>query len=75
LRGEASRWFGYLKSLPHKGEDVGIALFWGCYDAWDGNADEDGTEALRWLHGTEVERRFLSEMGTRRLVRMFSVKS
>ncbi|GBE89776.1 hypothetical protein BKA93DRAFT_405485 [Sparassis latifolia] len=56
LNGSASRWYGYLQSLPT--DIVPIALLWGTDDA-----DEDGMQGRLWLTGTEVEKEFLDESG------------
>jgi len=48
-----SRWFGYIQSLPEK--IVDLAIFWNL-DA----QSQDGTEALQWLRGSEVEKLFFT---------------
>ncbi|KZT66835.1 SET domain-containing protein [Daedalea quercina L-15889] len=53
----ASRWHGYLQSLPTSA--VPIALLWGDHDAF--GVDSDGEEATTWITGTEVERAVRSE--------------
>jgi len=54
--GSASRWAGYLQSLPQ--QTVPIALFWG-YQYGDGLVpDDDSLQARELIAGTEVEREF-----------------
>ncbi|TFY68083.1 hypothetical protein EVJ58_g1232 [Rhodofomes roseus] len=58
-QGTASRWHGYLQSLPPS--TVPIALLWGNSDALD--SPSDGEEAKGWIAGTEVERMVRGEQG------------
>ncbi|KAF4621125.1 hypothetical protein D9613_000996 [Agrocybe pediades] len=50
LRGESSRWYGYIRSLPNKPAD--LPLFW----AINACGSLDGLEALSWLRGTEADK-------------------
>ncbi|EPT01804.1 hypothetical protein FOMPIDRAFT_1048399 [Fomitopsis schrenkii] len=56
-QGEASRWYGYLQSLPS--ETVPIALLWGDRDAL--GSDPDGEDARAWITGTEIDRTLRGE--------------
>ncbi|KAG6872518.1 hypothetical protein C0995_009208 [Termitomyces sp. Mi166 len=56
LNGQASRWFGYLQSLPR--EPIPIPLFW-AQDFLNVDTD-DGKEGMQWLKGTELSRKFTS---------------
>ncbi|TFK65610.1 SET domain-containing protein [Pluteus cervinus] len=53
LRGRLSRWSAYIQSLPQ--DLVDLPIFWNV-ETSDTNGI-DGAEGLRWLCGTEVERR------------------
>ena len=75
LLGTASRWYGYLKSLPSEGEWDGIGLFWyGTGDVHthyepatlatlDEGQVEDLHTARRWLRGTRVQEYVVDERG------------
>ncbi|KAF5328500.1 hypothetical protein D9758_017329 [Tetrapyrgos nigripes] len=54
-KGEDSKWFGYLQSLPSQ---VDLPVFWGLGSGTT-EIDEDGKTALSWLKGSEVERDFV----------------
>ncbi|PCH39517.1 SET domain-containing protein [Wolfiporia cocos MD-104 SS10] len=58
-RGEHSKWFGYLQSLPQR--PVPIAIFWGIADAL--LAGEDAREARMWITGTSVDEELVDENG------------
>lgn len=51
LKGSASRWCGYLQSLPE--ELVDLPVFW---TLAEGNSLADRREGAKWLRGTEAER-------------------
>ncbi|KAF9463590.1 hypothetical protein BDZ94DRAFT_1297791 [Collybia nuda] len=51
LKGESSRWFGYLQSLPHN--IVDLPIFWTHTTLAHSG---DGQEGTMWLRGTEVLR-------------------
>lgn len=65
---EASRWYGYLQSLPR--ETVPIALLWGHRDAL--GLDPDGEDAREWIAGTEVERTLHAEENQHPMVGLLS---
>ncbi|KAG7448678.1 SET domain-containing protein [Guyanagaster necrorhizus] len=56
VKGESSRWHGYLQSLPT--QIVDIPILWQTEDHSMDSTDR--RDALRWLKGTEVERDLLA---------------
>ncbi|KAF8806667.1 SET domain-containing protein [Phlegmacium glaucopus] len=56
LKGNQSKWHGYLQSLPT--EIIDLPLFWD--QSTNQDDAKDGLEALRWLRGTSVERILLA---------------
>ncbi|THU98897.1 SET domain-containing protein [Dendrothele bispora CBS 962.96] len=52
-KGESSKWYGYLQSLPYK---VDLPVFWD-FESEDVDVYTDGRAALNWLEGTEVHKR------------------
>lgn len=49
LKGAKSRWHGYLQSLPRL---VDVPLFW----MLEKDINEDASNAVTWLRGTEAEK-------------------
>ncbi|PPQ63763.1 hypothetical protein CVT24_004272 [Panaeolus cyanescens] len=49
LKGAESRWHGYLQSLP---QHVDLPLVW----MLNKEKDEDASESIKWLRGTEAEK-------------------
>jgi len=72
LRGSASRWHGYLASMPGRKDWAGIGLLWNVsHDAIgednDGNEEQedraDACAAAQWLNGTTSEAYMFDEHG------------
>ncbi|KAI0806624.1 hypothetical protein C8Q74DRAFT_1190256 [Fomes fomentarius] len=64
LRGPASRWHGYLQSLPPA--VVPIARLWAHHAAFPD--DQDARDAADWISRTEVHKELQSEDGTALLI-------
>jgi hypothetical protein len=60
LKGESSRWFGYLQSLPEN--IVDLPMFWSLEDVGEQHL-HDGSEGLAWLRGTEIEKQMIRQVG------------